>query len=91
MNDKIITLVSEKNLIDTFEGELLCAFEMNGNKYVVYDKNEKDYDDNLIVYFGKIIDLDDKQHIVNLDSMEYELVKDIVKKMIDYSGDEENV
>ena len=90
-NDKIITFVNDDNLIDSFDGELLCAFELDKNKYIVYSRNEKDYDGNSIIYFGKINELNGKQIVSNLDFDEFSLVKDIVKKMIGYNGDNDDV
>lgn len=90
-NDKCITLVNEKNLIDTIECDILFAFEYNGDKYIVYDKNEKDFDGNTIVYCGKIDVINNKQYIRNIDGESYFKVKEIIKKMINYSGDEYDV
>ena len=90
-NDNTITFVNEKNLLDTINAELLCAFELEGVRYVVYSKNEKDYDGNVIVYYGKIIVVDNKQYIRNVDALENDKIKDMLKKMINYSGEEYDV
>lgn len=90
-NDKNVTFVNENNLIDTINVDVLCAFEYEDNKYIVYSKNEKDFEGNEIIYSGKIEIKDDKQYIRNIKGLEYEKVKDIIKKMINYSGDENDV
>lgn len=90
-NEKNITFVNVNNLIDTIEGELLCAFEKDNVKYIVYSKNEKDFDNNMIIYFGKIEESNNKQYIRNLDSSEYIKVKDIVKKILSYGEEDRDV
>jgi len=91
MKDKNITLVNAKNLLDTKEIDLLCSFEIDDNKYIIYSKNEHDYDGNIIVYSGKIEIKNNMQYIRNIDDKEYLKVKDIIKKMINYSGEEYDV
>ena len=90
-NDKNVTFVNENNLLNTVEVDVLCAFEYEDNKYIVYSKNEKDFDGNEIIYSGKIEFKNDKQYIKNINGIEYEKVKDIIKKMINYSGDGNDV
>lgn len=90
-NDRILTLVNEKKFLDAIEINLLCAFEYENNKYVIYTKGEKDYDENVIIYSGRIEMKENKQNIKNIDKEEYNKIKDIIKKMINYSGEEYDV
>lgn len=85
-NKKIITLVDGYKEIG--EVELICAFEVTefNNKYIIYTKNEKDKDNNNIIYLGKISIKDNKQFIENIDDgNEWELLKNIMKTMSKYS------
>jgi len=86
--DDDIILVNSKNISDSSVVDLLCAFELDYNKYVVYSKNEYDYEGNVIVYCGKINEKDDGQYIENVFGEEYNRVKDVIKKMVDYNGGE---
>lgn len=90
-NDNLITLVDDKDLNNYDEIELLCAFELDNNKYIVYSKNELDYDGNNIVYSGKIVYRGSRQYIQNVNKEEYDKIKDIIKKMIDYNCEVSNV
>lgn len=90
-NDKYIAIVNSNNLLDVIERNLLCAFKFENKKYIIYSNNEKDYDGNEIVYVGKVIDKEGKQYIKNLKNDEYNKVKDIIKKIINYSGDDNDV
>jgi len=90
-NDKVLTLINDRDLLSTIEVNLLCAFELEGNKYIVYSKNERDYDENIIVYTGRIEIKDNNKYIKNVDKEEYDKIKDIIKKMINYSGEEYDV
>lgn len=90
-NDKKVTLVDVNRILDTVDINVLCAFEYNDNKYLVYNKDEKDFDGNLIIYSGMIEIIDGKQYIKNLDEIEYEKMKDIIKKMLNYNGDRNDV
>ncbi len=90
-NEKNITFVNENNLIDTIEGELLCAFEKDNVKYIVYSKNEKDFDNNMIIYFGKIEEYNNKQYVKNLDYSESLEVKDIIRKILSYGEEDRDV
>ena len=90
-NDNLITLVDDSNLNNYDEIELLCAFELDDNKYIVYSKNELDYDGNNIVYSGKIVYRGSRQYIQNVNKEEYDKIKDIIKKMIDYNCEVSNV
>lgn len=86
--DKNITLVSENNIDNSIKCDMLFAFEFDGNKYIVYNKNEKDYDGNDIIYCGKIDVINNKQYIKNIEGEVYIKIKDIIRKMIDYSGED---
>lgn len=90
-NTKNITFINENNLLDTVVVEVLCAFESDGNKYVVYSKDEKNFEGNLIIYVGKVELVENKQYIRNVNKEEYDNVKRIIKKMLDYSGDNYDV
>jgi len=72
-NDKVLTLINDRDLLSTIEVNLLCAFELEGNKYIVYSKNERDYDENIIAYikddiknFMEDINTIDSIHMSNL-------------------------
>ena len=90
-NDKNITLVNNNDLNDYNEIDLLCAFELDNSKYIVYSKNEFDYDDNVIIYSGKIVYRGSKQYIQNVVKEEYDKIKEIIKRMIDYNCEVSNV
>lgn len=84
---KNITFINDNNLMDTYRVENLCAFKFENNKYIVYTKNERDYDNNNIIYLGKIVMKNNKQYVCNLSFEENDKVKSIIRKMIGYSGD----
>ena len=84
-SDKNIKLINKDNMSEDIE--LIGAFELDNNRYIIYYK----YNDDSIIYMGKIINKDDRQYIINLDSNEEEKIKDIIKKMLDYDKGEDNV
>lgn len=85
MGNKIITLVDGYREIEV---ELICAFEvpeLNG-KYIIYTKNEKDRDNNTIIYASKIIYKNDGQFLENIsEGKEWNRLKNIMKTMSKYS------
>ena len=89
--DDELIIINDNNLNDYNKVDLLCAFELDNNKYIVYGKNEHDYDGNVIVYCGKINVRNNKQYIENIDGEEYNNVKDVIKKMVDYNSEVSNV
>lgn len=89
--DDNITLVNENNLNEYKEVNLLCAFELNDNRYIVYNKDEYDYDGNSIIYCGRIDNRNNKQYIQNIYGEEYNKIKNIIKYMIDYNSEVSNV
>ena len=84
-SDKNIKLINKDNMSEDIE--LIGAFELDNNRYIIYYKDN----DDSIIYMGKIINKDDRQYIINLDSNEEEKIKDIIKKMLDYDKGEDNV
>ena len=85
-NNKIITLVDGYREIG--DVDLICAFKIpdREEKYVIYSKNEKDRDGNTIIYSGKIITIDNKQFIENIqDGEEWDRIKKILKSIAKYS------
>jgi len=85
-NNKIITLIDGYREIG--DVELICAFKTpnHDEKYIIYTKNEKDRDGNTIIYSGKIINIDNKQFIENIqDGEEWERLKNIMKSISKYS------
>ena len=42
-NEKYVMLVNDINKDDSYEIELLCSFEFEDNKYIIYSKNELDF------------------------------------------------
>lgn len=77
------------NLINEVTGdveviEVVCSFEFEGIKYFIYDKNEVDFDNNIIIYLSKFYE-DGKNFIVNLSNDEEKKVANIIKKMLEYS------
>ena len=89
-NEKKITFVSDNDLLNIIEAELLFSFEFEGNKYLLYTKNEKDYEGKDIVYPGKIVIINDRQYIKNVNEEENKKIKDIIRCMSNYSYGDEN-
>lgn len=90
-NNKIITLVDGYREVG--EVELICAFKIPDfkGKYIIYTKNEKDRDGNTIIYSGKVITIDHKQFIENIqEDHEWTRLKNIMKSMAKYSLEGEN-
>lgn len=84
---KKITLVN--NLEQVEEVELVCSFEEKEtkSKYLIYTKNEKDKNGSIIIYLGKLKEEKDRQHLVAINSSnEWNMLKEIVKKMITYTN-----
>ena len=75
--------------------DVISAFEVPKlkNKYIIYSKNEKDINDNTIIYLGKITESNNDQYIESIyDEEEWEQLKDILKLISKYSLEgEENV
>lgn len=85
-NKKTVTLVDGYREIG--EVELICAFEVNelSGKYIIYTKNEKDRDGNTIIYSGKIVTIDNKQFLENIEEgREWNKLKNIMKAMSKHS------
>jgi len=90
-NDKKITLIDGYREVG--EVELICAFKIEGHdeKYIIYTKNEKDKDGNTIIYSGKVINIDNKQFIENInEGEEWNKIKSIMRSMSKYSLEGEN-
>lgn len=87
-NMKLITIVS--GMEDIVEVELLCAFESKkfDSKYIIYTKNEKDENKNTIIYAGKIEENGEKQYLMNIDDLEWEHIKEIMKYLAKYADEE---
>jgi len=84
-NIKLITLIN--GIENAIEVELISAFEIppNNTKYLIYTKNEKDENGNIIIYIGKLELQNDKQYIINIESdNEWEKIKNIIKSMLKY-------
>ena len=59
--------------------------ELSG-KYIIYTKNEKDRDGNTIIYSGKIVTIDNKQFLENIEEgREWNKLKNIMKAMSKHS------
>lgn len=89
--NKIVTLMDGYKEVDNVE--VICAFEVPKllGKYIIYTKNEKDRDDNTIIYSGKISMKDGKQYIENImEGDEWEELKLIMKSISRYSLEGEN-
>jgi len=85
-NTKLLTIVN--GIEDTIEVELLCAFEIEEfkSKYIIYTKNEKDENNNTIIYAGKIEINSDKQYLMNIeDGIEWDKIKEIMKYLANYA------
>lgn len=89
-SSKVITLLDGYREVG--DAELICAFEMDGftDKYVIYSKNEKDKDGNTIIYSGKVVVIDNKQFLENVEGNEWIRLKEIMKSMAKYSLEGEN-
>lgn len=90
-NEKYVMLVNDINKDDSYEIELLCSFEFEDNKYIIYSKNELDFEGNNIIYPAKIINKDGKQYIGELTNDEYEKIKNIIRMMINYGKEDNDV
>ena len=89
--DKLITLIDGKN--NLVEVELICAFEISefNSKYIIYTKNERDREDNAIIYSGKITVKDDKKYLTATDDeKEWNRIKEIMREMAKYSLEVDN-
>ena len=85
-NNKTITLIDGYKEIG--EVELICAFEVPelSEKYIIYTKNEKAKDGNTIIYSGKIVTIDNKQFLENInEGEEWNRLKNIMKAMAKHS------
>lgn len=90
-NDRTIVLMDSNSSVG--DVELICAFEVSGlvGKFIIYTKNEKDFDGNTIIYSGKVKEKDGKQYLTNIDEgFEWETLKNIMKTMAKYSLDGES-
>lgn len=87
-NMKLITIVN--GMEDIVEVELLCAFESKkfDSKYIIYTKNEKDENKNTIIYAGKIVENGEEQYLMNIDDLEWEHIKEIMKYLAKYADEE---
>ena len=84
--ERLITL--KDGYLTIGDVELICAFEIPESlcKYIIYTKNEKDSTGNTIIYAGKIVNIDDKQFLENIEEgKEWERLKKIMKAMAKYS------
>lgn len=85
-NNKTITLIDGYKEIG--EVELICAFEVPelSEKYIIYTKNEKAKDGNTIIYSGKVVTIDNKQFLENInEGEEWNRLKNIMKAMAKHS------
>lgn len=85
-NNKTITLIDGYKEIG--EVELICAFEVPelSEKYIIYTKNEKAKDGNTIIYSGKVVTIDNKQFLENInEGEEWDRLKNIMKAMAKHS------
>lgn len=85
-NTKMITLINE--LGESIDVELLCAFEIEGynGSYIIYTKNEKDENNNTIIYSGKIEKDGQKQFLTNIQNEEeWSKIKNVMREMTKYS------
>lgn len=85
-NTKTITLIDGYRQVG--DVEMICAFEVSelSGKYIIYTKNEKDRDGNTIIYSGKIVTIDNKQFIENIEEgKEWNKLKTIMKTMSKHS------
>lgn len=85
-NTKTITLIDGYRQVG--DVEMICAFEVPelSGKYIIYTKHEKDRDGNTIIYSGKIITIDNKQFIENIEEgKEWNKLKNIMRTMSKHS------
>lgn len=90
-NNKMITLIDGYREVG--EVELVCAFKIPEykGKYIIYTKNEKDREGNTIIYSGKVITVDHKQFLENIEEgPEWNRLKNIMKAMAKHSLEGEN-
>ena len=90
-SNKMITLIDGYREVG--EVELICAFKLpdNYSKYIIYTKNELDKDLNTIIYAGKVINIDNKQFIENIqEGSEWEQIKKVMKSISKHSLEGEN-
>lgn len=85
-NTKIISLINEAG--ESIDVELLCAFELEGynGSYIIYTKNEKDENNNTIIYSGKIEKDGQKQFLTNIQHEdEWAKIKNVMREMTKFS------
>lgn len=83
-NNKVIALIDEVSG-ESFEVLVVCSFLYNDVNYLIYSKNEVDYNDDDIVYLCRVERLD-RNYVVNLSSNEQNEIIDIIKRMLLYSN-----
>lgn len=83
-NNKVITLIDEVSG-ESFEVLVVCSFLYNDVNYLIYSKNEVDYNDDDIVYLCRVERLD-RNYVVNLSGEEQKEIIDIIKRMLLYSN-----
>ena len=79
---KLMTIVNEDGTEE--EVEVVVAFEFKDNKkeYVVYTKNEKDENNNIIVYVSNVDRSNGEPNLVGVeDENEWARVKDVLREL----------
>ena len=70
------------------DGELLCAFELEqfNKKYVIYQKDEIDVNNNVTIYVMELINENGQDVLKSIDNdLEWTKIKEIIKEMSKYA------
>lgn len=82
---KYLSLINRNNDIDLVE--ILCTFylEEYHSNYIVYSLNKNSLNNKNIIHVGKIIKVEDREYLFNIDSYdEWSKLKSIINKINKY-------
>ena len=84
-NIKYLSLISDDNNLDLVE--VLCAFylEEYHSNYIIYSLNKNSYNNKNIIHVGKLISVEDKDYLFNIDNYdEWTKLRSIINKINEY-------
>jgi len=85
---KYIDLVNENG--EKERVEILLVFEIKefNKEYFIYTKNERDEDDNVLLYSSGIAEKDGAFHTAKIETdEEWEVIKGLIKQIVRQEGD----
>lgn len=81
MEDKIV-IVNQDNEEEIVELVTYLNTRDNINQYIVYTKNEKQDNGDVVIYISKLIDEDDRKKIIEInDEEEWKNVQSLLKEI----------